>query len=369
MKNTTFYAIILKKYGGEKMLYFDDVGDEHELNIMYEALNALKILFHPVYAPEGELQAESIFELQNKNVVVFIDSNILSPIYEASKTGSSTSPELLQKASLVITWANSIRARLNCGICLAENDHLHSNQISGEEKRRYFLYGLGEIHEILWKNLAFGYIKSIPDGFLKNIQYNPDESFDCSLSEEYLTNEAAMIKLVKLLRKQKTGIDAYIEFVEWYADHLIVADSILVYAAMVFSNMEHISKPKKYASKDINAVKNGIKNQAWDLTYITEWSHKYYPEFMGKDTENVTFFATEDYTLKSIIVNSFPPGDIGPTLEGAFQTKAEHAKLRMVFEKKFGVNRKRPQAFIDGSPLAYLQNLITEEYHEMEEIN
>ncbi len=30
------------------MLYFEDVGDEQELNIMYEALNSLKILFHPL---------------------------------------------------------------------------------------------------------------------------------------------------------------------------------------------------------------------------------------------------------------------------------------------------------------------------------
>lgn len=49
---------------------------------------------------------------------------------------------------------------------------------------------------------------------------------------------------------------------------------------------------------------DGIKNQAWDIFYVSQWSAFYY-----KNAENDVYaLATDDNTLKMIVANSIPDG-------------------------------------------------------------
>ncbi len=98
---------------------------------------------------------------------------------------------------------------------------------------------------------------------------------------------------------------------------MIVAESILFYAAAVFADIPNVALPKKYKSSKFPEVVKGIKNQAWDITYIVNWSVVY-----SKETDNQYFmFATDDITQKVIIVNTIPPGECLNALYSIFTTK------------------------------------------------
>lgn len=75
----------------------------------------------------------------------------------------------------------------------------------------------------------------------------------------------------------------------------------------------------KAQSKSFDEVQKGVKNQAWDITYITTWSMLYYNEIQG----TCNMFATDDTTQKIIIVNVIPTGQCADAIDAIFTTKAQ----------------------------------------------
>ena len=181
----------------------------------------------------------------------------------------------------------------------------------------------------------------------------------------YLSTESAIIKIVELLKKESvTAIEKFIEFTNWYAEHLIIAESILFYAA-VFANVSNVAKPKKCKSNDYSEVVKGIKNQAWDLTYIIAWSTMYSKE----NSDQCFMFATDDITQKVIIVNSILPGKLLSTLEAIFKTKKEKEKLYKLFKSKFGDARIQPMKELNDIEKTHIiKNIISYEYSLLQNI-
>lgn len=319
------------------VLYFED----NELDDMYHAINDLQICFHPIYAPEGKFTVKSTFELQayDKDVTIIADKNLVSPICEIAKNGTLIDKYRLQKAALFVTWTKYLNARLTCGIGLLENDTAGLSTATGEENRLQFLHALDNIPAMIWKDIAFGYRDAVPDAFLyKGAVYNHhDFILDDNLL--FLSNEAAIVKIVEFIRTPyMQPIDKFIGFMNWYTDHLDISESIMVYAAMVFANIPNVSPPKKAQSKSFDEVQKGVKNQAWDITYITTWSMLYYNETQGA----CNMFATDDTTQKIIIVNVIPTGQCANAIDAIFTTKAQRKKLKELADTKLGAARIRP---------------------------
>ena len=56
--------------------------DEDDLDLIWNGLNDLQIIFHPVYAPEGQFEYSEIQALkQNNPVIIFVDRNLLSSLF------------------------------------------------------------------------------------------------------------------------------------------------------------------------------------------------------------------------------------------------------------------------------------------------
>ena len=339
------------------MLFEDD-----ELDKLHEAINKLQLCFHPTYAPNGHFSAHDLFELQDdkKQVIVIADRNIVSPICEIATKGMLNDEYRMRKIALFITWTKYTRVQLASGLSLYENDSSGLASTSGEENRMQFLHGVDRIPCQFWKALAYGEIDQIPESYLykdkevHNIKYDFNDDF------LYLSNEAAIIKIAQLLKTQEmSGIDKFIAFMNWYTDHLDIAESIMVYAAMVFKNVPHVDVPKGCMSKDYDKAVAGIRNQAWDITYIVAWSIRYRNEIGN----SITMFATDDVTQKSIVVNIIPPGQCEELLNAAFDTKSQRKKLELFANAKLGPARIRP---FGDTPLtekvAIVKQLIKEEY-------
>ena len=145
-----------------------------------------------------------------------------------------------------------INARVTCGLALFENDTAQKSSIPAEEKRQSFLFGVDKIPSIVWKSLAFGKIDTIPPVFLSKfaLETNPT-NYNFSNELHYSMHKVAIIKIVYLLKDTTLdGFTRFIKFFEWYADNLMIAESMVVYAALLFGNIEHVNAPKNYNAKN-----------------------------------------------------------------------------------------------------------------------
>lgn len=316
---------------------------DDELELFIQAVNKSQMFFHPKFAPYGEFSIENIFELQkgNKDILIIADKNFVSPVCEIAKNGKIKDADRFQKVALFVTWTKFINARTTCRIGLLENDTAGLSTITGEESRQMFLHGLDNIPAQIWKDIAFGYREEIPPQYLFD-KVTPDEKeYDYKDGLHLLSNEAAMIKIVQLIRTSDLApIDKFDCFMRWYADNLDIAESIMVYAAMVFGNIKWVAKPKSATSIDYQKVVKGIKNQAWDITYITTWSTEYYYE----TEEKCVMFATDDKTQKIVVANVIPQGQAATAVDSIFHTKSEAKKLEKLAMEKLGAARIRPFA-------------------------
>lgn len=343
-------------------LYFED----NELDDMYHAINNLQLCFHPIYAPEGKFTVKNSFELQadDKDVTIIADKNLVSPICEIAKNGTLIDKYRLQKVALFVTWTKYLNARLTCGMGLLENDTVGLSTATGEENRVQFLHALDNIPAVIWKNMAFGYRDTVPDAFLYKGTVDNQHGYILDDNLLLLSNEAAIVKIVELIRTPNMqSIDKFICFMNWYTDHLDIAESIMVYAAMVFANIPNVSPPKKAQSKSFDEVQKGVKNQAWDITYITTWSMLYYNEIQG----TCNMFATDDTTQKIIIVNVIPTGQCADAIDAIFTTKAQRKKLKELSEAKLGVARVRPfRDMQEEEKVAIVKELLNHEYETLQ---
>ena len=343
------------------LLLFED----DELDILFEVINKLQICFHPVYARDGKFSVRDVFDLHaaDKDVCIIADKNLVSPICEIAVNGKLKDPVRMQKVAMFVTWSKYLNARLTCGIGLLENDTAGLSTASGEENRLQFLHGVDNIPAMIWKDIAFGYRNCVPQELLfhDKVSNSKEYMFDDNLL--YLCNEVSIVKIVQLIRQSgMKPIEKFLSFMEWYTDNLDIAESMVVYAALVFSNTPHVAQPKKVNSVCFADVEKGIKNQAWDITYITAWSMQYYNE----TNDTGWMFATDDITQKMIVVNTIPPGECGKAIDAIFSTKAERRKLSAFSFAKLGDARVRPfEGLTENEKIVKVKRLLNVEYDRL----
>lgn len=319
------------------LLLFED----DDLDMLFRAINNLQICFHHKYAPDGRFSVHSLFELQSddKNVRIIADRNIVSPICEIATKGKLSDTHRMQKIALFVTWTKYIHAQLSSGLGLYESDTSGLSTVSGEENRLQFLHGVDTIPSQLWKWLAFGEIDEIPSQYLFKKGHIKNMKYDFSDNLLFLCNQAAVIKITQLIRTPELkGVDKFLTFMEWYAGHMDIAESIVLYAACVFMETPHVAKPKASKSKDFKRTIAGINNQAWDITYITAWSMQY----RNEPECDVTMFATDDITQKVLTINILPPGECGSALRVIFDNNQDYNRIADFWNKKLGPSRVRP---------------------------
>lgn len=297
-------------------LFFED----DELIQIINNINSLQMIFHDKFAPEGWFDFSQISDLRNKKRnIIFIGNNILSPICDSILYGKLTSDFTLRKVATLIVFANTINAALCIGLALIETDTANKNLIMANKRNQLFLYATETIPAMIWKDIALGYTNEIPKVLLATFKYNcSSESFRLNNNLFYLMLQAGLTKIVNLYRgKTLSDFDKFVSFLEWYIDNMLISESMIIYAALLFGNVEGVRSPKNVNSKNYEDVVAGIDNQSWDLFYVSEWSSYYYNE----DDDGVNFFATDDKTLKYIIVNIFPKNECLTNLSYIFQTK------------------------------------------------
>lgn len=318
----------------ELLVFQDD-----DLGVLHDIINKLQICFHHIYAPSGHFSIDALFELQKRNVRIIADRNIVSPICEIATKGKIKDTNRMKKIALFVIWTKYIGAQLSSGLGLYENDTTGLSTISGEENRLQFLHGVDLIPPQFWKMIAFGQIDEIPQQYLFKKQQIKNIKYDFNNNLLYLCNKAAIIKIVQLIRTDSvSGVDRFLSFMDWYVGHMDIAESMVFYAACVFMEVNYVSKPKGCNSPNYQKVIAGVKNQAWDITYISAWSTQY----RNEKSNDITMFATDDITQKVIVVNILPPGECGNALSVVFADERDYKRVSKFFDERLGASRIQP---------------------------
>ena len=170
---------------------------------------------------------------------------------------------------------------------------------------------------------------------------------------------ASLLHMVQLYKdRTMKAVDKVQEFFGWMCDQLLISEYLLVYAAMLFTEQKHIRLPAHANTTDIDRIVAGCKNQAWDISYLTNWStlytntEKYDKEFL---------FATNDDLLKRIFINKNGPNGYNGLLFELF-SKKDYNQITGYIENRM---RKRVKPDFGDNPREYFQKLIDIEKHRL----
>lgn len=207
---------------------------------------------------------------------------------------------------------------------------------------------------MIWKNVLYSKNKTIPK--IREIhKYNRDVDFSYKGGHQ-LMHECEMIALARIYKSNKSRKQKLIEFIEWNYENTLICQYTIVYAILLFGECEGVRPPKNINSVDFNKIINGCINQAWDLTYLSNWSTLYWNE---SESNNVHFFVTNDKLLKLIFNVTHSGIDIVNELFDKKESKEINNRMLELRN-----NRVKPNVEI-----SVLENLLNEEKEKLRKIS
>ncbi len=214
---------------------------------------------------------------------------------------------------------------------------------------------------MLWLRLAEGEIDSITPCPLDKKPY--ETNIDYTESDDHLLMHISEMLHIVYLNKQcdLSPAEKMLKFLEWNYRYLLLSETTLVYAAMLFTNQFEIKAPKYSGSYAIDKVFEGCKNQAWDLTYLSDWSCFHYEE---DNMDTIFLFATNDYLLKRIFINTYAEGGVNALLHTVFDQRDYDKIIDFIIDHQ-GECRNKPN--FGHNPKEYFNQLIDNERQRLQE--
>lgn len=331
------------------------VVNEEEHSFIWDSISNLQLIFHPRLSRDGIVDYQNLSNLYNKKINVLLDRNLLSSLLNLSRDGYLKNETEMRIVALLMTWVLMNRFPVSAGLALKEYatkfDDIIGPKLELQEFNNIFEY----YPSMLWLRLAEGQIDQIPicslpiTPFATEIKYNEADN-------HLLMHIAEMLHVVYLCKRNDLSpVDKMVGFLRWNYKNLLICESTLVYVAMLFTNQSGIKAPKNSGSKDIENIMSGCKNQAWDLSYLSNWSCFHYDE---KNTKDVFLFATNDNLLKMIFINTYAEGGFGALIEALF-SKIHAQKIYDVINDNQRVKRVKPN--FGDDPKIYFRWLIEQE--------
>lgn len=329
--------------------------EDEDLELVWGTINDLQMIFHPRISKDGKINFKELMKYRNeKQINIILDRNILSRLIKLINVGFLNDKFEMRKLGLLLVWINMNHIKIIPSLAIME----HANKICDEEQAQFELSELKkyvDYHSILWMLLAKGEINEIPTYNLPPLEL--DNSISYSEDDDHLLMHlAAMIHIVFLFRKVNLSpYEKMMSFLKWYYEKLIISESVIIYATMLFTNQKGIKLPKNSNCNDLDRIIEGCRNQAWDLNYLSNWSCFHYDE---ANSDQIFLFATNDNMLKYIIINTFGYNGIYGLINEVF-TKKESQIILDFFDNNQGVKRIKPDFGLNSRE--YFNSLIEKE--------
>lgn len=330
--------------------------DGEDMSYLWNTVQQQQIVFHPEISPAGKIDIQKFFQSKAKKpYILFLDRNILSSLLKFCERGSLKNKGESQLIGIIMAWAEMNGISISAGFAVRE----YAAQLHSQEAGLIELQKFKEIFETypgqMWLEVAEGQRAEIPP-----ITYSQKPADNITVDyadagDHYDMAVASLLCAVRLYRNNNlTAIEKFEQFFQWMYDHVLISEYLLVYTAMLFTGQENIKAPKNANSNEIEKIVAGCENQAWDISYLTNWSTMYSdPNSYAKEM----LFATNDILLKRIFINKNGPNGFNGLLYEVF-TKREYTQLTSFIEERMK-NRVKPSFGQDTH--AYFQQLIDQE--------
>ena len=327
-----------------------------EYEYIWRELQNQQIIFHPTVAPAGVLNSQRFFHsLGAKPFCLFIDRNILSSLLQFCKNGHLKNAEEAKRIGILMIWTRLYNIEISAGLAVRERAYQLHSQADALLELQHFFDVFDQYPLQTWLQVATGQLTEIP-------QMAFSEKLACGVSvdysdagEHYEMAVASLLHMVWLYRNNVfTPLEKIRNFYLWLYDNLLISEYLLVYAAMLFTNQSNIKAPKHAMSNSIKAIVAGCENQAWDISYLTNWSTLY---SASEQYDEEFLFATNDHLLKRIFINTNGPYQLNGVLFSVLPPKEYNQLIDFIAEKQ--ASRLKPD--FGKNPSAYFQSLIESE--------
>jgi hypothetical protein len=330
--------------------------DEDDLELVWDILPKLQLIFHPKYSPDGQFKFSDIESIKRqKNMILLLDRNLLSSLLRLCEQGCLKDELEMRTIALIMAWSIMNGISISAGLAVKENASKESDSDNAKLELAKFQKIFDYYPSMTWLSLANGTIDKIEicpettSSFNTDIQYHEDD-------DHFLMHLATMLHIVYLHRQtHMTPKDKFIEYIEWSSNNLLICQYSNTYAAMLFTNQDNIRPPKHCHNIDFEKMLSGCKNQAWDINYLSNWSAVYWEEDI---MDEVFLFATADKMLKTIFINTHGDSDIFDLIETVF-SKNQAKEIVDFYDSKLGQSRIKPD--FGNKPKEYFYQLINKE--------
>jgi len=306
-------------------------------------------------SPSREIQFTGFFRsLETKPFSLFIDRNILSSLLQFCKEGHIQSAEA-KRIGVLMTWSRLCGIDISAGLAVRERASQRHSQSSALLELQKFFDVFDQYPLQMWFQVATGRMNKIPQiTFSGKVAYGISVDYS-DPGDHYEMAVASLLHLVWLYRNNDAApLEKIRDFYLWLYDNLLISEYLLVYAAMLFTNQSKIKAPKRANSNSLKAIISGCENQAWDISYLTNWSTLYSePERYDKEF----LFATNDNLLKLIFINTNGPYRLNGVLFSVLPKREYNQIIELIQEKQ----NVRVKPDFGANPSAYFRALIEAE--------
>jgi hypothetical protein len=273
----------------------------------------------------GPSNVRDVYDLTNyifasnafkRDLRALVDNNLLTRAIELASGAevpndpSKRRPYLLSAATMAFLIIGEFL--IEPSLAIYEKASILGNE---EAKKQLFLFRVADhIHPQQWLNLALQRIDRISETEIKYasdmvIKTQPEieeENFEKTL-DIWKLNYYFVLKAADIWKNSNDELSSALNFIKW-----METDSFLNAVASVF-NLVFFS-PKRYSKmiKGINSesadkFKNGLKNAAWDLVYISHWGRN-----CKEANENTLWLlCSNDLALRGVACNIFEDPKMG----------------------------------------------------------
>lgn len=267
---------------------------------------------------------------------VLLDNNILTRAIYIAKgkkiCGDLESQKVLRIACGVMCFF------ILGGFVIEPNMSLYekaSNSSHDEAVSEYFYFKVADnMHPQLFAELALGIRDSAPAEDIENsmslVLQNPkrlNENNFAKTLNPWKVNYLFLLKAVELWKCKPDKTEAAKEFIKWMENDSFFNGIAALFVLLLFSPARAPKMIKGIDSTNTEKLRSGIKNCAWDLAYITQWSG------FAREArpETIWFLCSHDKLMKQIANTVFPK-------LGVSQEKVIEQLFTMYWGNKKGLN-------------------------------
>lgn len=324
-----------------------------EIQDIWLTIQNHQIVFHPEISPMGIFDINKLFQCKNiKPIILFLDRNILSSLLKLCKQGFLKNKEEMQIVGLIMVWTMINDIPISSGFALQEHATKTGDQEQALIELQYFLDIFERYPFEIWLKVAKGELTKIsPLKCKENISNCTTIDYSNGCDHYYITLASLLHSVVLYRNKNLTIAEKMMRFLEWTYDNVLVSEYIIVYVALYFSGQEKIKTPKGANSNDFSKIVSGCENQAWDISYLSNWS-TYYTD--TKNYKEEFLFATNDDLLKRIFINKNSFNSLSDLFDNIFSQKDYINLSNLITEK----TKNRKDIYFGKNSSEYFKKLI-----------